>query len=126
MGCYSYLCNHCGKNLRGGEQVHLIHLRHGKILGEAEGTFDAYGSVVENKGFDNAVFNKWDGVPKENPNSHDEVIKSCFDLEDSSMRNCEYHKDAKSGIVAYHKECYRIALKKNDVDLTPSKNDPLC
>lgn len=124
MGCYSYICNHCGKNIRGGEQVHLIHLRHGKVLGEAEGTYNMYGSVEEDYGFNNAVFDKWDGVDKSDPNGHDEVMVSSFDLDDSALRDCEYHEDAESGVVAYHKKCYNTALKKNSVDLTPSDSDP--
>ena len=124
MGCYSYICNHCGKNIRYGEKAHLIHLRHGEIIGEAEGTYDSYGSVEENEGFDNAVFNKWDGVNPADPNSHDEVMISSFDLPDSALRDCEYHEDAESGVVAYHKKCYHTATRRNSVDLTPSENDP--
>ncbi len=123
MGCYSYICNHCGKNIRGDEQVHLIHLRHGKIMGEAEGTYNCYGSVEEDEGLDNAVFDKWRDVPKTDPNCHDEVMRSIFHLKDSSMRDCRYHENAKSGVVAYHKKCYRSATKNNCVDLTPSKDD---
>ncbi len=124
MGCYSYLCNGCQKNLRAGEQVHLFHVRHGEVIGEAEGTYNMYGSVEEDYGFDNAVFDKWDGVDQSDPNGHDEVMVSSFDLDDSALRDCCYHDDAESGVVAYHKKCYHTATRKNNIDLTPSDSDP--
>lgn len=80
MGCYSYICNHCHGNLRGGEKVHLTHVRHGQVLGEVEGTYNEYGSVKEETTFD-----KWDGVPSTDPNCHDEVMASCFDFKDSAQ-----------------------------------------
>lgn len=77
MGCFGYMCSKCGQSVRGGEQSVLRHIRHGVILGETTGTYDSYGQVHEDeifRGFDNSI----SGI-----NSHEEICKSEFDLEDS-------------------------------------------
>lgn len=91
MGNYSYMCK-CGHSIREGEKVHLIHVRHGKVLGHAEGEFNGYGTVYEDEGFNNASFDKWDGVDKADPNCHDEIMKSCFDFDDSEHKVYERRK----------------------------------
>lgn len=47
MGCFGYMCIHCGKSIRGGEQAVLKHIRHGEVMGETRGTYDSYGGVEE-------------------------------------------------------------------------------
>lgn len=71
-------------SIRAGEQAHLTHLRHGDILGEAEGTFDGYGGIEEDE-----IFDRWEACADGSPNNHDEVMKSCFELPDSMLNNKE-------------------------------------
>ena len=78
MGMYGYICRHCGKNIRGGEIAHLIHVRHGEILGECIGHYNGYGGVDEDP-----VFDRWSEEADGSPNCHDEVMVSKFDLPDS-------------------------------------------
>lgn len=75
MGCFGYICRHCGKNIREGEIAHLTHVRHDKVLGEVVGHYDSYGGVVEDNYFhkDN----------NDTVNSADEICKSCFDCKDT-------------------------------------------
>ena len=52
MGYFSYLCNGCGKNIRNnginGEWCVLQHVRHGVLIGQAEGEFDGFGRIEGN------------------------------------------------------------------------------
>lgn len=83
MGCFSYLCNKCGLNLRDGERVVLRHVRHGEILGETIGEYESYGRVYEDD-----TFRSWSKEEKShlNINSHEEICKSEFDFFDSIGR----------------------------------------
>ena len=73
MGCFSYICPVCGKNIRGGEKCVLIHKREGVEFGRTEGHYDEYGGVVED--------NLYRG--ESGPNSHEEICKSEFGLKSS-------------------------------------------
>lgn len=75
MGCFGYICNGCGKAIRGDELAVLKHIRHGKVLGEATGYYDSYGKVDGNDNYRND--------DKGNINSHFEICKSEFDFYDS-------------------------------------------
>lgn len=109
MGNYSYICK-CGRPIREGEKVHLIHVRHGKVLGHAEGEFDGYGSVIENEGFNNASFDKLDGIDKADPNCHDEVMKSCFDFDDSEHKVYARRKVYQGKPVDIYEYCHARSI----------------
>ena len=117
MGNYSYICK-CGKPICTGEKVHLIHVRHGKVLGHAEGEFNGYGTVFENEGFDNASFDK-DGVDKADPNCHNEVMKSRFDFDDSEYRVSERRKIYQGKPIDIYEYCElrNIAIKGLDTNI---------
>lgn len=79
MGSFGYICPVCktaiiGDCFNGGEKCILIHKRNGKEVGRTEGHYGEYGNVIEDKEFrgDN-----------ESINSHEEICKSEFGLEDS-------------------------------------------
>lgn len=78
MGMYGYICRQCRKNIRGGEIAHLIHVRHGEIIGECVGHYNGYGGVDEDP-----IFDHWSEEADSSPNRHDEVMASKFDLPDS-------------------------------------------
>lgn len=78
MGCFSYICNKCGQNIRDGERCVLRHIRHGEILGETTGTYDTYGRVDEDK-----VFRSYSRDGLTEINTHEEICKSEFKYEDS-------------------------------------------
>ena len=80
-----YLCK-CGELIKEGDAVHLIHIRHGEIIGEAEGTYNGVCSVYEKTGFDNATFNRTLCENVTNPNSPSEIEKSCLELDDSESK----------------------------------------
>lgn len=73
MGCFSYICPVCGKNIRGGEKCVLIHKREGVEVGRTEGHYDEYGGVIED-----GTFRKGIGL-----NSHEEICASEFGLTSS-------------------------------------------
>ena len=81
MGMYGYICKHCGQSIRGGEIAHLIHVRHGEVLGECSGHYNSYGGVEENP-----IFDRWEKIADGSPNCHDEIMLSMFDLPDSAER----------------------------------------
>ena len=118
VGCYSYLCSHCGKSIREGEKCHLIHVRHGKIQGEAEGTFNGYGSVVENEGFDNAVFDKQNGVKRTNLNSHNEITKSKYEFKDSQYAGSMQAKLYQGKPVDIYEYCNMVGVSTNRTQST--------
>ena len=45
MEPFSYLCRHCGKSILIGSEAHLLHVRHGKVIGEVEGKYNGQGTV---------------------------------------------------------------------------------
>ena len=104
MGCYSYICKECNKSINENEGVHLFHIRHGKVLGEAVGRYNGYGGVKENTGYDNKYFDK-NETDSANANCHDEIIRSYFKLEDSCYINEErkHMKAYKKDIVTKNK-----------------------
>ncbi len=109
MGNYSYMCK-CGQPIRAGEKVHLMHVRHGEVLGHAEGEFDGYGSVIENEGFNNASFDKWDGVSKNDPNCHDEIMKSRYNFNDSEHVCQEKMKIYQGEPVSIEEYCTALSI----------------
>lgn len=49
MGCFSYLCNECGKGILSnsfrGELVKLFYIKDGKVIEQMQGEYDSYGCV---------------------------------------------------------------------------------
>jgi hypothetical protein len=77
MGCFGYICKHCGTSIRGdcftgGEKAVLTHVRHGKEVGRVEGHYD-----------DKPLGYRSDAVG--HINSHTEICNSEFGLRDSYM-----------------------------------------
>lgn len=79
MGCFGFICKHCGKNIREEELCHLIHIRDGEILGEAVGHYNSYGGVEENDIF----FKDNDTI-----NSSDEILDSMLYMSTSYRGKC--------------------------------------
>ena len=54
MGCFSFLCKICNKQIicdrNISEEVTLYHLRNGKVIQEMTGKYDSYGRVTDDKG----------------------------------------------------------------------------
>lgn len=131
MGCFSYICNKCGLNIRENERVVLKHVRHGEILGETIGTYDSYGRVYEDPIYRSR---KEDEKSHLGINSHEEICKSEFSFEDSIGANYNIHNeedcesmDVKSGTVAFHAKCYcslKDTHEHNALKKKPSKLDP--
>lgn len=86
MGCFGYICNKCGQNIREDEKCVLRHLRHGEILGEATGSYSGYGGVKEDK-----VFRSRQEEGLTTINTHEELCASDFDFKDSKHR--EIYRD---------------------------------
>lgn len=114
MGCFGYICNKCGKNIRDGEKAVLRHVRHGEILGETIGEYDSYGRVYED-----SVFRSWEKEEKSylNINSHEEICKSEFDLYDSKERETKNlaTKDFNGeevGLDEYLKKVTNVTIEK--------------
>ena len=101
MGSFSYICAGCGQPICQEEAVVLIHVRHGKELKRAIGTYYDYGQVEDDEAFR--------GTSSKYPNDNRGMCESEFELEDSGT---------KSGISAWHQVCYK------EGDLTISDNDP--
>lgn len=108
MGSFSYICAGCGQPISGEEKCVLIHVRHGKELGRAVGTYYDYGRVEEDDVFRSI---KLKGI-----NSHEEICKSEFDLEDS---------ETKSGISAWHQVCFKEGnLSLSEIDPNQGWGEP--
>lgn len=73
MGCFSYICPICGKNIRNGERCVLIHKRNRVEIGRTEGHYNSYGGVEEDNNFRGET----------GPNSHEEICKSEFQMNSS-------------------------------------------
>lgn len=156
MVIFNYECKGCRTLVRGEEKIIMRHVRHGKVIGETQGTYDSYGRVYEDEIFSS------DDI--ENPNSHQEILKSCFKLKDgkdycAKMYKGEPYKLAEyrtkkvsegmedlckemfeewakledykattiaSGIVVWHPKCFEKATEEEKNNLTPSESGQVC
>jgi len=102
MGCFSYLCNVCGKPINStsfsGENARLSLLEKGKILEEMQGQYDSYGQVFDDKG-----------------ESLEWKSKEWGDIVDM-----HFSSDPKTGISAVHVKCQY----KDYVPFEKSEDDP--
>lgn len=102
MGCFSYLCQVCGKPIRSdserGQPATLFLLRNGKVLEAMEGEYDSYGRVFDEKG---------------------ESIK--WDYEWSKAVDLHYSRDLGNGFAAFHRHCFNHI---NRIPEIRSKDDP--
>lgn len=116
MGYFSYICNGCKGNIRfngsHGEWCVLQHVRHGNLVGQAEGEYDGYGRIKGNMEFrhPNPL----------SPNGQEEIGRSEF--QDDSRSHLG--PVAMSGIAAWHKKCYYEAPVAKRSKLLISKSDP--
>ena len=78
MGNFSYICKHCGKNIRVGELCVMKHIRHSKVLGEVTGHYDGYGRVTEEENSKDRFRGNNDTI-----NGHNAICESEFDKNDS-------------------------------------------
>ena len=79
MGCFGYICKKCGTPVNGNELCIMKHVRHSEVLGAVVGHYNEYGGVVEQEGQKNA----FRGEDNDDMNSHYEICKSEFDMNDS-------------------------------------------
>lgn len=116
MEYFGYICNRCKTNIRfdgiHGEWCVLQHVRHGELIGQAEGEYDGYGSIVGNPVFRNPN--------PANPNGQEEIGRS--EAMPDSRR--ELGAFAMSGIAAWHKKCYYEAPETKRNALLISRSDP--
>ncbi|MGF7033482.1 hypothetical protein J2T17_004430 [Paenibacillus mucilaginosus] len=114
MGVFSYLCNGCGSNIRSngfeGEQCVLQHIRHGELIGQVEGAYDGWGSVVGDK-----VFRRYLPAGEDHPNGQRQIGLSELGLPDSGKR---------SGIAAWHKVCFAKVPAAQQSEYRISRMDP--
>jgi hypothetical protein len=137
MGCFSYLCNECGKGILSnsfrGEQVKLFYIKGGKIVEEMEGEYDSYGSVfidgTQRKDVKHPLreCKEW---------KHENDIKKAFHVKWAAQQDKYYKKTFAElgiedpyplppieynndwGIAAVHKRCFK------ETPTTISENDP--
>jgi len=88
MGCFSYICQRCGKPINSdserGEMCNLFLLRNGKIVEAMEGEYDSYGRVFDEEG--NSI--EWD-------------------MPWSDIVNLDFSSDHGNGIAAFHHRCFK-------------------
>jgi hypothetical protein len=115
MGYFSYQCNGCKNSIRfdgiHGEWCVLQHVRHGKLVGQAEGEYNGEGGIIGNLVFRHPS--------PANPNSQQEIDRSEA-LPDSRK---ELGAFAMSGIAAWHKKCYYEAPETKRNALLISRSD---
>jgi len=100
MGCFSFLCNECGKPINSdsatGENVRLSLLKNGKVIEEMQGPYDSYGRVFD-------------------PNDDSYHWKKNWD----KVCDLMFDPDPSNGICAIHVNC----ITSNPVTVR-SKDDP--
>jgi len=103
MGCFSYLCNVCGKPINStsfaGENARLSLIENGKIIEEMQGQYDSYGRTFD-----------------ENMESVEWKSKDWGDIVDM-----HFDGNPKNGISAAHVHCIQ---KSPDYPITKSEDDP--
>ena len=66
MGCFSFICQKCGKGINStsfsGENVRLSLLSKGKVIEEMQGQYDSYGRVFDKDGNSIEWKKSWDEV----------------------------------------------------------------
>lgn len=102
MGCFSYLCQICGKPINSdserGQMCNLFLLRNGKVVEAMEGEYDSYGRVFDEEG--NSI--KWN-------TPWNDVVDLHFS---SNIGN---------GIAAFHHNCFKGI---NQIPSQRSQDDP--
>ena len=87
MGCFSFICQGCGRPIRSssfrGERARLFLLKNGHVCERLEGEYDSYGRVFDEEG---------------------ESIK--WGMEWSDVCNLMFDKDRGNGIAAFHTQCH--------------------
>lgn len=108
MGCFGYICKGCGTPIigkssdDGGESCIMYHVRHGEVLGSVEGHYNEYGGVVEQENL--PEYEKFRGEEDAgHHNSHYEIHKSEFGLEDSYaiLCNLRIHNGVRCTFLKY-------------------------
>lgn len=94
MGCFSYICQKCGRGIKSssfsGERTHLFLLKNGKVVQQMTGEYNSYGSVF---------------VDNTKPSTIRPLLRQSHDWHDESWTD-EDSSDFASGIAAIHEDCY--------------------
>ena len=114
MGCFSYICNHCGQAINEGENCVMIHIRKGQELGRTNGHYDGYGRVIEEENLNENE--KFRGNGK-GPNSHQEICNSEFNFSSSNRP----HKLIDNKPITY--EEYALNKVTNDYNNGVQQNE---
>ena len=122
MGCFGYICKGCGTSIRGdcfkgGEKCVMIHVRHGVEIGRVEGHYDEYGRVFEEK--DCSEDEKFRGFSQINPNSHNEICESEFEMDDSyfTLQNLRIYHGAPVDYFTWFNEYIEKLLFESDFEI---------
>lgn len=100
MGCFSFLCNSCGKPIKSssfrGERCYLFLLKDGHLIDVMNGEYDSYGRVFDEKG--ESIF---------------------WRMSWSDVCDLMFTDNPRNGIAAYHENCCDKMIPK-----TRSFDDP--
>lgn len=110
MGCFSWLCDVCGKGIKStsfhGDKCRLYLLEKGKVVEEMRGDYDSYGRVFIDDSQRADVEHKL-RESKEWGRPWGEVC------------DLDFGEDASSGVAAVHEKCFN-----GEVPTTRSQHDP--
>jgi len=99
MGCFSFMCQGCGKPINSssfrGERCILFLLKDGQVIESMQGEYDSYGRVFD-----------------EEPKSIN------WNMEWSDVCDLMFNKDNSNGIAALHEDCFdgTVPTKRSEDD----------
>ena len=102
MGCFSFLCNLCGRPIKSdsfrGQRCHLFLLDGGRIIDAMNGEYDSYGRVFDENGESIYWRKPW-----------------------TEVCDLMFNSNISSGIAAYHEYCMEVV---RDIPYLQSEDDP--
>lgn len=121
----TYVCNGCGKPLEKGSDAILFHIRNGKVLGHAEGTYAEDGTIIEDPIFkrDNNTQNSKRAVIDSELNALDSQFLLAMMFTTLEKINTEELRTYDKNIV--NKKMYQCTLISEGISLEDSKWDEL-
>lgn len=111
MGCFSFLCNVCGRPINSdsfsGENARLKLIKDGKVLEEMQGPYDSYGRVFSDE---------------KDPADKTLTSESSFEWKLDWGECCDlmFDNNPNNGLAAAHVAC----IHGDDYPLENSKGDP--